>query len=135
MNNPPTLATFGNTTRYTMNIYIHVHILLRNYPFTTETPIGCYKRVRTIAPTARYSDRPLFRRPIIPTAHYSDGPFFRQYKIELNPQIHGLTSKNISEKWLEESKPSVTYIFQYMNVLYCIDGKQIFKMVTRQQWR
>jgi hypothetical protein len=33
----------------------------------------------------------LFRQPIIPTTHYSDGPFFRQCKIELNPQIHGLT--------------------------------------------
>ena len=30
-------------------------------------------------------------RSIIPTAHYSDGPFSRQCKIELNPQIHGLT--------------------------------------------
>ena len=88
-----------------------------------------------IIPTTHYSDSPLLRRPIILTAHYSDGPFFRQYKIELNPQIHGLTSKKNSEKWLEESKPSVTYIFQYMNVLYCIGGKQIFKMVTRQQWR
>jgi hypothetical protein len=47
--------------------------------------------VRIIAPTARYSDSPLFRRTIIPIAHYSDGPFFRQCKIELNPQIHGLT--------------------------------------------
>jgi hypothetical protein len=42
----------------------------------------------------------------------------------------GLTSKLFfSEKWLEKSKPSVKYIFQYMNVLYCIGGKQIFKMV------
>ena len=30
------------------------------------------KRVRIIAPTARYSDSPLFPRPITPTAHFSD---------------------------------------------------------------
>ena len=31
-----------------------------------------------IAPTARYSDGPLFRRPIIPTTHYSDSPLLRR---------------------------------------------------------
>ena len=31
-----------------------------------------FHRVRTIAPTARYSDDPLFRQPITPTAHFSD---------------------------------------------------------------
>ena len=36
------------------------------------------KGVRIIAPTACYSDVPLFRRPIIPTAHSSDSPFLRQ---------------------------------------------------------
>ena len=41
------------------------------------------------------SDSALFRRPIIPTTHYSDGPFFRQCKIELNPQIHGLTRSQV----------------------------------------
>jgi hypothetical protein len=35
-------------------------------------------RVRIIAPTARYSDGPLFRRPIIPTTHYSDSPLLRR---------------------------------------------------------
>ena len=79
---------------------------------------GCLSLLRQpVIPTAHYSDDPLFRQPITLTAHYSDGPFFRQYKIELNPQIHGLTSKMFYEKWLEESEPSVTYIFQYMNVL------------------
>jgi hypothetical protein len=39
---------------------------------------GCFKRVRIIAPTARYSDGPLFRRPIIPTTHYSDSPLLRR---------------------------------------------------------
>ena len=47
--------------------------------------------MRSIIPTAHNSDSPLLRQPITPTAHYSDGPFFRQCKIELNPQIHGLT--------------------------------------------
>ena len=42
-------------------------------------------------PTAHNSDSPLLRQPITLTAHYSDSPFFRQCKIELNPQIHGLT--------------------------------------------
>ena len=50
------------------------------------------------------SDSPLFRRPIIPTAHYSDGPFFRQCKIELNPQIHGLT------RCIQQDGPSVRLI-------------------------
>ena len=54
--------------------------------------------------TARYSDGPLFRRPIIQTAHYSDGPFFRQCKIELNPQIHGLT------RCIQQDGPSVRLI-------------------------
>jgi hypothetical protein len=30
-----------------------------------------FQRVRTIAPTARYSDDPLFRQAITPTAHIS----------------------------------------------------------------
>ena len=57
-----------------------------------------------VIPTAHYSDDPLFRQPIIPTAHYSDGPFFQQYKIELNPQIHGLT------KCIQQDGPSVRLI-------------------------
>ena len=56
---------------------------------------------RLTTPTARYSDGPLFRQPVIPTAHYSDGPFFRQCKIELNPQIHGLT------RCIQQDGPSV----------------------------
>ena len=59
---------------------------------------------RPIIPTAHYSDDPLFRQLIIPTAHYSDGPFFRQCKIELNPQIHGLT------RCIQEDGPSVRLI-------------------------
>ena len=43
-------------------------------------------------------------RSIIPTAHYSDGPFFRQCKIELNPQIHGLT------RCIQQDVPSVRLI-------------------------
>jgi hypothetical protein len=39
-----------------------------------ETKSNQIQRVRIIAPTARYSDGPLFRRPIIPTTHYSDSP-------------------------------------------------------------
>ena len=58
-----------------------------------------FQRVRTIAPTARYSDDPLFRQPITPTAH-----FFRQCKIELNPQIHGLT------RCIQQDGPSVRLI-------------------------
>jgi hypothetical protein len=66
-------------------------------------------RVRIIAPTARYSDGPLFRRPIIPTTHYTDipllrRPIFRQCKIELNPQIHGLT------RCIQQDGPSVRLI-------------------------
>ena len=41
-------------------------------------PVPYSKRVRIIAPTARYSDGPLFRRPIIPTTHYSDSPLLRR---------------------------------------------------------
>ena len=63
-----------------------------------------YFRVRIIAPTARYSDGPLFRRPIIPTTHYSDSPLLRQCKIELNPQIHGLT------RCIQQDGPSVRLI-------------------------
>ena len=43
-------------------------------------------------------------RSIIPTAHNSDGPFFRQCKIELNPQIHGLT------RCIQQDVPSVRLI-------------------------
>ena len=46
----------------------------------------------------------LFWLPITPTAHYSDGPFFRQCKIELNPQIHGLT------RCIQQDVPSVRLI-------------------------
>jgi hypothetical protein len=46
----------------------------------------------------------LFRQPITPTAHYSDGPFFRQCKIELNPQIHGLT------RCIQQDVPTVRLI-------------------------
>ena len=42
--------------------------------------------MRSIIPTAHYSDNPLLRQPITPTAHFS-----RQCKIELNPLIHDLT--------------------------------------------
>jgi hypothetical protein len=55
-----------------------------NVEFLPPIFYAVFWRVRIIAPTARYSDGPLFRQPIIPTAHYSDGPFFRQCKIELN---------------------------------------------------
>jgi hypothetical protein len=47
---------------------------------------------------------PLLRQPITPTAHYSDGSFFRQCKIELNPQIHGLT------RCIQQDVPSVRLI-------------------------
>ena len=66
---------------------------------------GCVSLLRQpVIPTAHYSDGPLFRQPIIPTAHYSDGPFFRQCKIELNPQIHGLT------RCIQQDGPSVRLI-------------------------
>jgi hypothetical protein len=39
-----------------------------------------------------------------PIAHYADGPFFRQCKIELNPQIHGLT------RCIQQNVPSVRLI-------------------------
>ena len=61
-------------------------------------------RMRSIIPTAHNSDSPLLRQPITPTAHYSDGPFSRQCKIELNPQIHGLT------KCIQQDVPSVRLI-------------------------
>jgi hypothetical protein len=61
-------------------------------------------RMRSIIPTAHNSDSPLLRQPITPTAHYSDGPFFRQCKIELNPQIHGLT------RCIQQDVPSVRLI-------------------------
>ena len=60
--------------------------------------------MRSIIPTAHNSDSPLFRQPITPTAHYSDGPFFRQCKIELNPQIHGLT------RCIQQDVPSIRLI-------------------------
>ena len=77
-----------------------------NHDFCARSiTIKCMEnRVRIIAPTARYSDGPLFRRPIIPITHYSDGPFFRQCKIELNPQIHGLT------RCIQQDGPSVRLI-------------------------
>ena len=55
-------------------------------------------------PTAHNSDSPLLRQPITQTAHYSDSPFFRQGKIELNPQIHGLT------RCIQQDVPSVRLI-------------------------
>jgi hypothetical protein len=59
--------------------------------------------------TASTICKPLFRRPIIPTTHYSDSPLlrrpiFRQCKIELNPQIHGLT------RCIQQDGPSVRLI-------------------------
>ena len=60
--------------------------------------------MRSIIPTAHNSDSPLLRQPITPIAHYSDGPFFRQCKIELNPQIHGLT------RCIQQNVPSVRLI-------------------------
>ena len=77
-----------------------------NHDFCARSiTIKCMEnRVRIIAPTARYSDGPLFRRPIIPITHYSDGPFFRQCKIELNSQIHGLT------RCIQQDGPSVRLI-------------------------
>jgi hypothetical protein len=79
-----------------------------SHPTTGYRELRSY-RVCIIAPTARYSDGPLFRRPIIPTTHYSDSPLlrrpiFRQCKIELNPQIHGLT------RCIQQDGPSVSYI-------------------------
>ena len=66
---------------------------------------GCVSLLRQpIIPTAHYFDDPLFRQPIIPTAHYSDGPFFRQCKIELKPQIQGLT------RCIQQDGPSVRLI-------------------------
>ena len=65
---------------------------------------GVKNRMRSIIPTAHNSDSPLLRQPITPTAHYSDGPFFRQCKIELNPQIHGLT------RCIQQDVPSVRLI-------------------------
>jgi hypothetical protein len=61
------------------------------------------------------SDSPLFRRPIFRTTHYSDNPLFRQHitptahfsrqcKMELNPQIHGLT------RCIQQDGPSVRLI-------------------------
>jgi hypothetical protein len=63
-------------------------------------------RIKTPFPfqNAHNPDSPLLRQPITPTAHYSDGPFFRQCKIELNPQIHGLT------RYIQQDVPSVRLI-------------------------
>ena len=66
--------------------------------------VSLYFGVRSIIPTAHNSDSPLLRQPITPTAHYSDGLFFRQCKIELNPQIHGLT------RCIQQDVPSVRLI-------------------------
>ena len=67
--------------------------------------LSCPKPWPAFPPGAYHcSDSPLFRRPIISTAHYSDGPFFRQCKIELNPQIHGLT------RCIQQDGPSVRLI-------------------------
>ncbi len=79
---------------------IGVKPLIHQSEFRTNTKVG----MRSIIPTAHNSDSPLLRQPITPTAHYSDGPFFRQCKIELNPQIHGLT------RCIQQDVPSVRLI-------------------------
>ena len=79
---------------------------------------GCVSLLRQpIIPTAHYFDDPLFRQPIIPTAHYSDGPFFRQCKIELKPQIQGLT------RCIQQDGPSVRLILTTMAQTEC-SGKE-----------
>ena len=80
----------------------HQHIDLINTQNHLFLPL--LFRMRSIIPTAHNSDSPLLRQPITPTTHYSNGPFFRQCKIELNPQIHGLT------RCIQQDVPSVRLI-------------------------
>jgi hypothetical protein len=77
---------------------------------------------RSIIPTAHNSDSPLPRQPITPTAHYSDGPFLRQCKIELNPQIHGLTrciQQDVPSVRLNENVNKLTVFWQVFRKKLC----------------
>ena len=97
-------AVLGDLGRYPLYITI-INTILKHLNRTKELDHdSLYQWKRSIIPTAHNSDSPLLRQPITPTAHYSDGPFFRQCKIELNPQIHGLT------RCIQQDVPSVRLI-------------------------
>ena len=107
----PLAAIFvGGTERNgeTLLRTLHRCLLPSLVPFgqvVSEEKIKIWKKLTHERRTpAHNSDSPLLRQPITPTAHYSDGPFFRQCKIELNPQIHGLT------RCIQQDVPSVRLI-------------------------
>jgi hypothetical protein len=95
------------------NIYIFSSTYLRSF-FHSSACTLCslsllfyYIRPSSILNSPRfhaYCYLPSFCLSRASPGHYSDGPFFRQCKIELNPQIHGLT------RCIQQDVPSVRLI-------------------------